>query len=84
LGTASRNATVEPKRRASRGSGRRAFPHNLLGFVDFETRLLKVLYDPLSERLAGIVRSVFSQKPAQQGTTAPDREADREGELVAE
>jgi hypothetical protein len=63
---------------------RRALPHDLLGFVDLETRLLEVLYHPLGERLAGIVWGVFRQEPTQQGTTARDREADRESELIAE
>jgi hypothetical protein len=62
---------------------RRALPHNLLAFVDFETRQLQVLHDPLGELLAGLIRCVFCQEPAQQAAAARDREADREGELVA-
>jgi hypothetical protein len=34
---------------------RRALPHNLLGFVDLETRLLEMLDHPGSQLLAGIV-----------------------------
>jgi hypothetical protein len=63
---------------------RRAFPHNLLGFVDLETRLLEVLDHPLGEHLTGIVRRVLLEDPAQQGTAARNREANRERELVAE
>jgi len=62
---------------------RRALPHNLLGLVDLEARLLQVLYDPLGEHLAGIVRCVFRQEPSHQATTARDREADRKSELIA-
>jgi hypothetical protein len=65
-------------------SGRRTLPCNLLGFVDFETRLLEVLDHPGGELLAGIVRRVLGQDPAQQLPAARDREADREGELIAE
>ena len=43
-----------------------------------------MFYDALGEHLAGIVWRVFLDDPTQQGTTACDREADREGELVAE
>ena len=32
---------------------RRALPHNLLGFVDLETRLIEMLDHPLGELLAG-------------------------------
>jgi hypothetical protein len=63
--------------------GRRALPEHLLGFVDLETRLLEMLDHPRSQLLAGIVWRVFLEDPAQQSTTARDREADREGELVA-
>jgi hypothetical protein len=63
---------------------RRALPHHLLGFVDLETRLLEVLDHPIGKHLARIVRRVFLEDPAQQLPAARDREADREGELVAE
>ena len=63
---------------------RRTLPHNLLGFVDFEARLLQVLYDPLGNLLAGIVRRVLLEQTPQQSAAAGDREADRECELVAE
>ena len=43
----------------SRGCGRWALPHDLLGFVDVEARLLQVLYDPLGELPAGIVAHVI-------------------------
>jgi hypothetical protein len=62
--------------------GRRALPHNLLGFVDLETRLLEMLNHAGGELPAGIVRRVLRQEPAQQRTTARDREADRECQLV--
>jgi hypothetical protein len=63
---------------------RRALPHSLLGFIDLKTRLLQVLYHPVGELLAGIIRDVFLQEPAQQIAAATDREADGEGKLVAE
>jgi hypothetical protein len=44
---------------------RRTLPHNLLTFVDLETRQLQVLHDPLGEHLAGIVRSVLLEETAQ-------------------
>jgi hypothetical protein len=52
----------------------------LLSFVDLETRLLQVLHDPLGEHLAGIVRRMLPDQPAQQVATPSDREADRECE----
>jgi hypothetical protein len=65
--------------------GRRALPEHLALFVDLlKPDLLKVLHDPLGEHLAGIVRGVLGQEPAQQGTAARDRKADRECQLVAE
>jgi hypothetical protein len=59
-------------------------PHDLVGFVNLETGLLQVLHDPLGELLAGIVRDVILEEPAQEIATAGDREADREGELGTE
>jgi hypothetical protein len=46
--------------------------------------LLEVLDHPDGEHLPGIVRRVFIEDSAQQGTTARDRESDRECELAAE
>jgi hypothetical protein len=46
--------------------GRRALPHNLLGFVDLETGLLQVRDHPRGELLARIVRRVLLEDPAQQ------------------
>jgi hypothetical protein len=40
--------------------------------------------DPLGELVAGIVRRVLLEDPTQQIAAPGDREADREGELVAE
>jgi hypothetical protein len=62
---------------------RRSLPEHLVLFVDLEPRLLQVLYDPLGEHLAGIVRRVFRQEPSHQATTTRDREADRKSELIA-
>jgi hypothetical protein len=45
---------------------RRALPHNLFGFVDLETGLLQVRDHPRGELLAGIVRRVLLEDPAQQ------------------
>jgi hypothetical protein len=51
-------------------------PKRLASLVDFESRLLKMLHDPLGEHLTGIVRRVFREEPTQQSTTARDREPD--------
>jgi hypothetical protein len=59
-------------------------PHNLLGFVDLETRLLQVLHHLLGELLARVVGDVLPQEPAQEIAAAADGEADRERKLVAE
>jgi hypothetical protein len=45
---------------------RRALPHNLLGLVDLEPRLLQMLDHPCGKHLARIVRCVFLEDPAQQ------------------
>ena len=66
------------------GLRRRALPHNLLGFVDLETRLFEVLYNLLGELLPGIVRRVFLEQTPQQGAAAGYRAADGKYELVAE
>jgi hypothetical protein len=59
----------------------RALPHDLLGFVDLEPRLLQVLYHPRGELLARIIGNVLLEKPAQKIPAAGDGEADREREL---
>jgi hypothetical protein len=64
--------------------GRRTLSEHLALFVNLETGLLEVLDHPGSELLASIVRRVFLKDPAQQLPAARDREADREGELIAE
>ena len=43
-------------------SVRRALPHDLIAFVDLETRLFQVLHHPLGKLLARIVRRVFRQE----------------------
>jgi hypothetical protein len=63
---------------------RRATPHDLLTLIDLETRPLQVLNHPRGELLTGIVRYVLFEQPAQEVAATGDREADREGELVAE
>jgi hypothetical protein len=63
---------------------RRALPEHLVLFVDLETRVFEVLDHAGGEHLAGIVRRMLRHEPPQQGSAAADREADREGELVAE
>jgi hypothetical protein len=63
---------------------RRALPEHLVLFVDLETCLLEMLDHSRGELLASIVRRVLRQEPAQQGTAARYRKADRECELVAE
>jgi hypothetical protein len=39
--------------------GRRALPHDLLGFVDLEPRLLQLLHDAIGELLARLVGHVI-------------------------
>jgi hypothetical protein len=48
--------------------GRRSLPHNLIGFVDLETRQLQVLDDSVGEHLPGIVGHVLLEQPAQEIT----------------
>jgi hypothetical protein len=66
------------------GARRRALPHDLIGFVDLETRPLQVLDHPLREHPARIIDHVLLEEPTQQVTAAADRIADREGELGPE
>jgi hypothetical protein len=63
---------------------RRALPHDLLGFVDLEPRLLQVLYHPRGELLARIIGNVILEKPAQKIAASGNREIYRECQLVAE
>jgi hypothetical protein len=63
---------------------RRLPPERLAVFVDLETGLLEVPHDTLGELLAGIVRRVLLQHPAQQIAAPRDCEADRERERLAE
>jgi hypothetical protein len=65
-------------------SGRGRLSHDLLGFLDFETRQLQVLHHPRGELLARIIGYVLVEEPAQEIAATSDRKADREGELVAE
>jgi hypothetical protein len=63
--------------------GRRPLLHSLLGFVDLK-RELQLCDDALGELGSGVVRRMLLEQPAEQGAATGDREADREGEMVAE
>ena len=64
---------------------RRRLPfERLASFVDLESGPLEMIDHSLGELLASVIWRVLLEDPTQQGTTACDREADREGELVAE
>jgi hypothetical protein len=76
------------RRPSRRGGGlpvlraRRTLPHDLLGFVDLETRYFQVFQDTLGKLLPRVVCHVILQEPTQEMAATRGRKADRECKLV--